>query len=96
METETIINNDIILKKKYNKRNSPKGLTTNEKQQFYMSSFPEYREYNYNFQKTKSLCVCGCLVSNRNMSVHRQSYKHDVLMLQLDNINKHTSSPLSV
>lgn len=88
MEAEqNIINDGLILKKKYNKRGSPKGLSKNDKHQFYMLNFPEYRENNYNYQKTKALCECGCVVSKRNLSVHRESYKHDVCLMKKDNIH---------
>lgn len=90
MEAEPIVDDDLILKKKYVKRNCPKFDSKQEVHKWYMDNVEDYKLNCYNFSKTKSLCECGCMVSNRNMSVHRQSYKHDVLLMQHDNINKQT------
>lgn len=83
-------NTELILKKKYIRRNCPKFDTKQEVHKWYMDNVDDYRIASYNFSKTKTLCECGCLVSNRNIAVHRQSYKHDVLMLKLDNIHTNT------
>ena len=63
------------------KRNSPIPSTNKtESHQWYMHNIPEYKINATNYLKTKSICNCGCVVSNRNMATHQKSYKHDVLM----------------
>lgn len=74
-------------KKVYIKRNSPKFNNPIEQHRWYMDSFEEYKINGTKYLKTKSLCECGCSVSNRNMATHKKSYKHDVLLAQRNNNN---------
>ena len=74
-------------KKFYIKRNSPKAESRTASHQWYMHNVPEYKINSTNYLKTKSICDCGCVISNRNMATHQKSYKHDVLLAQKNNNN---------
>ena len=82
-------------KKIYKKRNSPTNTNKTESHQWYMHNVPEYKINAINYLKTKSICNCGCVVSNRNMATHQKSYKHDVLMKQM-NINNNINNLVAV
>lgn len=74
-------------KKIYIKRNSPKIENKTELHRWYLENCPEYKINAYDRLKTKTLCECGCSVSNRNIAMHKTSYKHDVLLKQRNNNN---------
>ena len=74
-------------KKQIIKRNSPKIENKSELHKWYMDNIPEYRVRAYNHLKTKVICECGCSVSNRNIAMHKTSYKHDVLLAQKNKNN---------
>ena len=64
--------------KEYNKQYyETKKEEISEKQQQYRET---HKEEIYKHNKTKVNCECGCFISNRNLSTHKKSPKHQMLL----------------